>query len=192
MLDAVNSFRFHPPTNVSSLPSPHLPHPPSFYADKDSRRTPLYFRAFMSSQQCSGRASYSTHTPQARMAREGNVVKTSFINHENTMGEFKFPVGKREEVKELSTRVVRTKAVDPVTGNIEDWIGVNFQSCYDDIGMQKCGRPPIELVLVLDISGSMCKLLFLKKMPLSSPLPICGVSKKTKTNHTFYPSLFLP
>lgn len=96
------------------------------------------------------------------MAREGKVVKTSFINHENTMGEFKFPVGKREEVKELSTRVVRTKAVDPVTGNIEDWIGVNFQSCYDDIGMQKCGRPPIELVLVLDISGSMCKLLFLK------------------------------
>jgi len=113
------------------------------------------FKAFMSSQQCSGRASYSTHTPQARMAREGKVVKTSFINHENTMGEFKFPVGKREEVKELSTRVVRTKAVDPVTGNIEDWIGVNFQSCYDDIGMQKCGRPPIELVLVLDISGSM-------------------------------------
>ena len=91
------------------------------------------------------------------MARQGKVVKTSFINHENTMGEFKFPVGQLEDGRELVPRFVRSTAVDPVTGNTEDWLGVNFRSCYDDAGMQKRGRPPIELVLVLDISGSMCK-----------------------------------
>jgi len=120
----------------------------------------------MTSQQATGTATYSQSTPQMQqmqmqMAKGGAAAaapaKTSFINHENTLGEFKFRVGPpvADPKQELLPRLVHTTAEDPVTGNTEDWLGVNFRSCYDDAGMSKLGRPPIELVLVLDISGSM-------------------------------------
>ena len=37
----------------------------------------------------------------------------------------------------------------------QHWLGVNFASCFDDGGMAALGRPPLDLVFVVDISGSM-------------------------------------
>ena len=100
----------------------------------------------MTSQQSVGNAQYGSGPRK---------TKTSFINHENTMGEFLFPCGARETQHTFKPRYTVSKSVDPVTGNMQQWLGVNFVSKYDDNGLVTLGRPPIELCLVVDISGSM-------------------------------------
>lgn len=103
-------------------------------------------RSYMTSQQSVGNAQYGSGPKK---------TKTSFINHENTMGEFLFPCGARETQHTFKPRYTVSKSVDPVTGNMQQWLGVNFVSKYDDDGLLALGRPPIELCLVVDISGSM-------------------------------------
>jgi hypothetical protein len=117
------------------------------------------FKGFMRSQQSCG-ASQCGQKPAV----------TSFINYENTFGAFSFPVGHPELVAsgpapgaasdaavavDFKPRFTTSESVDPVTGNTEQWLGVNWQSRYDSAGMAALGRPDLDLVLCVDISGSM-------------------------------------
>lgn len=103
------------------------------------------FRHFMTTQQSTG----------ASASGGGGDKKTSFINYENTLGEFKFGCGPRETIRPFVPRFTVGTSEDPVTHNAQHWLGVNFASCFDDGGMAALGRPPLDLVFVVDISGSM-------------------------------------
>lgn len=117
------------------------------------------FKSFMTSQQKLGRAPAARATGRKRARSVGgatiNTTKTSFINYENTFGGFLFPCGPREKVQDFTPRFTTAVTKNPVTGNDETWLGVNFISKLDDSGIRENGRPPVDLVLVVDISGSM-------------------------------------
>lgn len=108
-------------------------------------RSARSFRHFMTTQQSSGASSSGGRGQK----------KISFINYENTLGEFKFGCGPRETVHPFVPRFTVGTSDDPVTHNAQHWLGVNFASCFDDGGMAALGRPPLDLVFVVDISGSM-------------------------------------
>jgi len=108
------------------------------------------FRHYMLSQQTLGTAQYTPGSSQ-RSTKKG----TSFINYENTLGEFKFPVGVREIDRTFAPRFEHARLADGATGVEHDYVAVNFQSRFDDDGMSLHGRPGVDIVFVLDISGSM-------------------------------------
>jgi Ca-activated chloride channel family protein len=43
----------------------------------------------------------------------------------------------------------------PFTNESQQWVGMSLNSVYDGKGMEENGRPNLNLVVVLDISGSM-------------------------------------
>merc|ERR1711871_580048 len=109
------------------------------------------FKSYMRSQQSVGRATSSMPGRGGRQSKH-----TSFINFENTMGRFRFPCGAPAEDSEIfRPNFSTTTSVDPTTGNTEHWLGVHFVSNLDDDGMRRLGRPPVEIIFSLDISGSM-------------------------------------
>jgi len=52
-------------------------------------------------------------------------------------------------------RTNRNEGTFPFTNQTETWLGVNFTSKYDGNSIQKSKRPALNMVIVLDISGSM-------------------------------------
>ena len=102
-------------------------------------------RTFLTSQQSTGTA-----------LRAGAKVQraTSYLNCENTLGAFRFGVAPTAEI--FAPRFSLAKVAAPQTGIAEEWLSVQFASSLDGAGMAKQPRPPLSLVLALDISGSMC------------------------------------
>jgi hypothetical protein len=118
------------------------------------------FKGFMRSQQSAGRAGSSSAGSSGSKA--GKPAVTSFINYENTFGAFSFPVGQPlapgavgASAVDFKPRFTAAESIDPVTGNREHWLGVNWQSRFDGPGMAAIGRPDLDLILCVDISGSM-------------------------------------
>eukprot|EP00036_Acanthoecidae_sp_10tr_P023279 CAMPEP_0206328954 /NCGR_PEP_ID=MMETSP0106_2-20121207/22944_1 /ASSEMBLY_ACC=CAM_ASM_000206 /TAXON_ID=81532 /ORGANISM="Acanthoeca-like sp., Strain 10tr" /LENGTH=763 /DNA_ID=CAMNT_0053761647 /DNA_START=11 /DNA_END=2297 /DNA_ORIENTATION=+ len=109
------------------------------------------FRGFMRSQQALGVGRVSAGSATARAAPKA----VSFVNYENTLGGFKFPAPPAEDVADFSPRFESGVAKDISTGVDGQYLSVSFASRYDDAGMDAIGRPDLDLVLVLDISGSM-------------------------------------
>jgi hypothetical protein len=97
-------------------------------------------RQFCTSQQAVGRASG---------ALEGKRT-TSYINHENTLGAFEFPQAGPP------TAAPFTLALSSAVEGGENWIGLNFQSCYDGEGVAALrAQVRLRIAIVLDVSGSM-------------------------------------
>merc|ERR550514_1204111 len=86
------------------------------------------FSSYMTSQQQLGAAVMQSGSSAAAAG------KASFINYENTFGGFKFPcgppVGAQGPV--LRPRWAVCTSSNPVTGQVERWLGLNFLSRYDD------------------------------------------------------------
>lgn len=76
-----------------------------------------------------------------------SLVETSFYAH--------YFETKKEESAIFSPRYSLAKCKHPLTGESEYWMSVNFVSKFDGPGIQKYGRPVLNLVVALDISGSM-------------------------------------
>lgn len=108
------------------------------------------FKGFMRSQQSAGRGLGPGGGPSGGSGAAPKSV--SFINYENTFSQFKFACGSREQTLDFKPRFSTATATDPTTGNVERWLGVNFVSRHDDGAMK---RPALDLVLCVDISGSM-------------------------------------
>ena len=103
------------------------------------------FRQFMTSQQLVGRVS-NAGTSQAK-------AKTSFINYENTMSQFSFPVAATPTAA-FAPRV--SAAVNTSDGSA--FLGLGFASKFDGAAglVQHAAEvPALDVTVVVDISGSM-------------------------------------
>lgn len=79
--------------------------------------------------------------------------KASFINYENTMSQFSFPVASAQNSEPFAAHV--SAGVDEGTGICH--FGVSFSSKYDGAGIAThiAEIPALDVVVVMDISGSM-------------------------------------
>ncbi|RUS17760.1 hypothetical protein BC937DRAFT_89522 [Endogone sp. FLAS-F59071] len=113
------------------------------------------FRAYVTGQQA------TSHAPAAK--------KTSFLNYENMFYSFAFDVGAPEQSETFTPRFFpATTLVERFVSQEnsaddepqpppekEVWLGLSTVSKYDGEGMRHHLRPPLDLVISLDISGSM-------------------------------------
>ncbi|KAI6647128.1 Von Willebrand factor type A domain containing protein [Oopsacas minuta] len=107
-------------------------------------KSPTQFRQYMTSQQA---VSYQTSNNE-------NTAKTSYLNYENVFGSFGFPVG--EHIKEtFKPKFDAGYSINPVNKTSEPWLCMKLKSKFDGSGMEKHHRPNLNIVLVIDISGSM-------------------------------------
>ncbi|KAK3262878.1 hypothetical protein CYMTET_24370 [Cymbomonas tetramitiformis] len=80
----------------------------------------------------------------------GEEIKTSFLNDQNVLFCFGFPRPNIPDVGDSSAYF--TKMVD---ADGQHWLGMQPFSRFDGDGMKALGRPPLDVVIALDISGSM-------------------------------------
>eukprot|EP00294_Goniomonas_avonlea_P009694 CAMPEP_0114572566 /NCGR_PEP_ID=MMETSP0114-20121206/18371_1 /TAXON_ID=31324 /ORGANISM="Goniomonas sp, Strain m" /LENGTH=215 /DNA_ID=CAMNT_0001759807 /DNA_START=14 /DNA_END=658 /DNA_ORIENTATION=+ len=101
------------------------------------------YRQFVQQQQSSG------------VIENGREKKTSFVNYENTMGQFSFNTATVPTEKDFLPQFSTAVSPSPQTGISETFLAVSLTSKFDGSGMAKYGRPALDLVFALDISGSM-------------------------------------
>eukprot|EP01047_Picozoa_sp_COSAG01_P076071 COSAG01_NODE_13238_length_1615_cov_1.255277_1_plen_409_part_10 len=115
------------------------------------------FRSFMTSQQAVGRRSASARAaaPGSGGAAAGASAsnKASFINYENTLSQFSFPVAAAQDTAPFAAHL--SAGVDESSGAAH--FGVAFSSKYDGVGIATHADeiPALDVVVVMDISGSM-------------------------------------
>jgi len=102
-------------------------------------------RSYMTSLQSVGTIQRSTAAPAPQ--------RVSYLNYENVMGSFGFPLPSTELSVEPSFAMATV--ANPQTGLAEHWLSVQLCSKFDGAGMARHGRPSLSVSLVLDISGSM-------------------------------------
>jgi len=85
---------------------------------------------------------------------EDSLPPYSSITHEGIFYEHFFGVGSEEEAL-LSCDWSFASSKDPISGKMEYYVGCGLRGKLDGDGIRKHGRPPVNLVIVLDISGSM-------------------------------------
>jgi Ca-activated chloride channel family protein len=84
----------------------------------------------------------------------GTCPSYSSITHEGIFYEHYFDVGTEDEAL-FSCDWSFASSKDPISGKMEHYIGCGLRCKLDGDGIKKHGRPPVDLVIVLDISGSM-------------------------------------
>lgn len=85
---------------------------------------------------------------------DGGMPPYSSVTHEGIFYEHYFDVGKEDEAL-FSCDWSFASSKDPINGAMEFYVGCGMRSKLDGEGIKKHGRPPVHLVIVLDISGSM-------------------------------------
>eukprot|EP00742_Colponemidia_sp_Colp-10_P004683 GILJ01004994.1.p1 GENE.GILJ01004994.1~~GILJ01004994.1.p1 ORF type:complete len:710 (+),score=139.63 GILJ01004994.1:113-2242(+) len=111
--------------------------------------TPNQWKSFMTAQQCVGTGSFQP-------SRQQQQQKTSYLNYENTFYSFAFHVDSQAKGAEFHPSYAAACSPGPLDeSSREAYVGVAFHSKYDGEGMKEHGRPNLDLVVTLDISGSM-------------------------------------
>ncbi|XP_062501858.1 uncharacterized protein LOC134178963 [Corticium candelabrum] len=114
-------------------------------------KSPSQFRAFMTGRQASG---FSSKRPTSGATSSKQEKKTSYLNYENMFYCYGFATGKATTVP-FEPRFAALTDKSPFTNATQQWVGMSLNSMYDGKGMEKHKRPRLNLVVVLDISGSM-------------------------------------
>ncbi|XP_065828395.1 uncharacterized protein [Oscarella lobularis] len=104
------------------------------------------FRAFMTGRQA---VQYGGAASKSKKEE-----KTSYLNYENMFYCYGFSTGKPVDAV-LAPQFVSAIDKNPITNEEELWLGMTLNSKFDGAGMTEYGRPDLNLVVVLDISGSM-------------------------------------
>lgn len=115
--------------------------------------------------QCSARGQYSARGHQRGDAQAGGEAPIPEIvftgNNDTAFYTHHFITGERETEAEVKCHYALAHTRDPLTQQEDHWVGVNYNSKYDGIGMntntngRPSNRPALNLVVALDISGSM-------------------------------------
>lgn len=80
----------------------------------------------------------------------GKEIKTSFLNDQNVLFNFGFPRPSVPDVGDSSAYFTKMTDADG-----QHWLGMQPFSRFDGDGMAAIGRPSLDIVIALDISGSM-------------------------------------
>eukprot|EP00026_Physarum_polycephalum_P001503 Phypoly_transcript_01505.p1 GENE.Phypoly_transcript_01505~~Phypoly_transcript_01505.p1 ORF type:complete len:1013 (+),score=195.00 Phypoly_transcript_01505:247-3285(+) len=107
--------------------------------------------AFMAMMSAGGAKDSGAFT---RGAHNGYLPLASSIEYEGIYNEFYFDIG-REREKLFAPKYSYCKSTDPFSRVSEHYLVVGLASKYDGDGIQIHGRNPFNLVIAVDISGSM-------------------------------------
>ncbi|KAJ5075863.1 straightjacket isoform c [Anaeramoeba ignava] len=83
------------------------------------------------------------------------TIDTNSITYKGIFSEYFFYYGKQEEKELLTTDTSTAITINPLTKEKEYFLSFGLKSKYDGEGIKKYGRPPLNLMIILDISGSM-------------------------------------
>lgn len=87
-------------------------------------------------------------------ARGGYFPHESSLSHEGVFYHHYFKTGSEEE-RTFSVQCAGYRSEDPLSHQDELFISIGLNSKYDGDGIKRFGRRPVNLVFVLDTSGSM-------------------------------------
>lgn len=82
--------------------------------------------------------------------RNGKLPHPDSISHEGLLYDYEFDVGSREKDSLFYPNYEQAVSNNPITGDKERYLTVGLDS-----GMESFERPPLDLMFVVDISGSM-------------------------------------
>ncbi|KAJ5069768.1 straightjacket isoform c [Anaeramoeba ignava] len=83
------------------------------------------------------------------------TIDTNSITYKGIFSEYFFYCGKQEEKELLTTDTSTAITMNPLTKEKEYFLSFGLKSKYDGEGIKKYGRPSLNLMIILDISGSM-------------------------------------
>ncbi|KAH3759222.1 von Willebrand factor type A [Pelomyxa schiedti] len=102
---------------------------------------------------CSRRAIGGADLARAR-AKNSLSVDLSTLSCDSVFGNYFFETGE-EKTEMFSICAINAKCSNPITHELEYFIGLGLNSKYDGEGLSLYGRPTINVCIVLDVSGSM-------------------------------------
>eukprot|EP00808_Paulinella_micropora_P022057 g28019.t1 len=104
-----------------------------------------------------GLRSYLTSQQAGGYTKEGKKIKGIFINSENTLNSFRFVRPQTNEDFEAVVKLARVEGLTADEGKRESnlYMRMDFVSKFDGKGIDKYGRPALDVCFVVDISGSM-------------------------------------
>ena len=83
---------------------------------------------------------------------QGRLPSMSSLTYEGKLSENYFEIMKKETEKCLTAEMSNATFINPITNKREYFLGAMTQSKFDGVGKRDC---PIDIVIVIDISGSM-------------------------------------
>lgn len=85
----------------------------------------------------------------------GRLPAVSTVTHGGLFREYYFPIGP-QTTKVFDANLHAAVSPDPFSKKLEHFVSIGLNSKYDGEGLKKLGgRPPLNLVILIDISGSM-------------------------------------
>ncbi|KAH3766674.1 von Willebrand factor type A [Pelomyxa schiedti] len=87
-------------------------------------------------------------------AKNAMSVDLSTLSCDSVFGNYFFETGE-EKTELFSISTINAKCLNPITHELEYFIGLGLNSKYDGEGLSLYGRPTINVCIVLDVSGSM-------------------------------------
>jgi Ca-activated chloride channel family protein len=109
--------------------------------------------------------------------RNNKLPHPDSISHEGLLYDYEFDVGSREKDALFYPNYEQAVSENPVTGNKERYLTVGLDS-----GMESFERPPLDLMFVVDISGSMGAAM--EQYYYDSPEERADLSQKNKMEAT--------
>src|SRR5690606_21203499 len=91
---------------------------------------------------------------EARFFSSDYLPPETSITHEGLYAEYFFETGSEKE-KLFSCNWNYALSSDPISSSPVFYLCCCMNSCLDGDGLRKVGRPPLNLIVGLDISGSM-------------------------------------
>ena len=152
-----------------------------------------------------GQARSSFSSKYTRVRKSHNVPSSTTLTYEGMINENYYKLKKKETKLISNFEISNATIVNPITQKREYFLGLLSKSKYDGVGL----REPIDIGIVLDISGSMSYnmnkkgesrldiakkslITFIKNLPITHRLFMCGTNPPPSAHQCIILSLRLP